>query len=499
MHISNALTPLRYSATGVHSPAREIMRERARAGAGARARAGRLMPVQRSMEARERHTVATAAKGCAAAPAGDLDLPYGRSIFPAVAEAGGGTLTGGAVSVLFTLLALLALPWLPTTLAALSNSSWDDEHGVSFSGDLLDMVGTLLREATGRTDIQLKNALSLTLGACGLLMIADIASEFFPNVIHWPVSWNCDNQQCYREMFCEPTREGCLVRRAGNCYSNASYLFTSLVVSLSAWQQHKQGVWNSMAFADAMFGVMLLALAVSSVIWHASNAPKSQYIDLWSMDSCILYLILRIACLGMKSTCTYLGASDRACAQTASITCAMMYGLLLARNAAHQWKSHKTGYLDGGCPFSMRNRVLGRGGSRGSLIKKPPSIRGVCIFLGMPIVYMVVPSIVMLATRAPGSVIAGQLMLVSLVIGWSWRMMERWALDGCGPMNSVHALQRRWLPQRRLIRGVRNRAISVVLTTLAAAVSPTAVLHLFTGATLLLGYVVVRSMDSVLM
>jgi hypothetical protein len=254
-----------------------------------------------------------------------------------------------------------------------------------------------------------------------------------------------------------------------------------------------------MALADAMFGVMLLALAVSSVIWHASNAPKSQYIDLWSMDSCILYLILRIACLGMKSTCTYLGVSDRASAQTASITCAMLYGLLLARNAAHQWKSHQTGYLDGGCPFSMRNRVLGCGGSRGSFVKKPPSIRGVCIFLGMPIVYMVVPSVVMLATRAPGSVAAGQLMLVSLVIGWSWRIMERWALDGCGPMNSVHALQRHWLPKRCLERGVLNRATSVVLTTLAAAVSPTAVLHLFTGATLLFGYVVVRSMDSVLM
>jgi hypothetical protein len=111
---------------------------------------------------------------------------------------------------------------------------------------------------------------------------------------------------------------------------------------------------------------------------------------------------------------------------------------------------------------------------------------------------MVVPSVVILGTRAPGSVVAGTLMLVTLVIGWSWRIMERWALDGCGPMNFVHALQRRWLPKQRSIHGVHERAISVILTTVAAAVSPTAVLHLFTGATLLFGYVMVRSMDSVL-
>ena len=73
-----------------------------------------------------------------------------------------------------------------------------------------------------------------------------------------------------------------------------------------------------------MFGVLLLILAVLSVIWHSSNAPDSrkytnisikfldaapvacdstsdrllvitEYIDLWSMDSCIAYLIVRIA------------------------------------------------------------------------------------------------------------------------------------------------------------------------------------------------------------
>ena len=56
---------------------------------------------------------------------------------------------------------------------------------------------------------------------------------------------------------------------------------------------------NPFLVADTIFGVMLLILASLSVIWHASNAPKSQYIDLWSMDSCIAYLIIRCACQGV--------------------------------------------------------------------------------------------------------------------------------------------------------------------------------------------------------
>lgn len=458
------------------------------------------------METRKR-AAARALKSTAAAQLGrsgavdsrkaELELPYGRSIFLAVAAADGSTMTGAVLSVLCTALALLALPFLPTALAALSDGSWDTEHSVSFRGD--DLLYVLLRDAAGLTESQVRHALLLTLGACGVLLVADIVSEFCPETIRWPASWNCDNRRCYWEMFCEPTREGCLVRRAGNCYSNAIYLFTSLVVSFSAYQQHEQHVPNAMACADAMFGVMLFALAVSSVIWHASNAPKSQYIDLWSMDSCIVYLILRISCLGMKvACCSQLGVGDRASKEVTSISCAALYALVVARNARHQWASHKMEYLDGGCPFSLRNRLRGLGGSRGSLIQKPPSVRGVCLFLGMPIAYMLVPGFVMWVTHAPGSVVAGTLMLVSLVLGWSWRMLERWAIDGCAPMNLVDALRRRWLPTQHL-SGWRERTISLVLTTLAACVSPTAVLHLFTGATLLFGYVMVRSIDSVLM
>ena len=32
----------------------------------------------------------------------------------------------------------------------------------------------------------------------------------------------------------------------------------------------------------------------------ASNAPFVHYLDLWSMDSCIAYLIVRVLCVGLR-------------------------------------------------------------------------------------------------------------------------------------------------------------------------------------------------------
>ena len=109
------------------------------------------------------------------------------------------------------------------------------------------------------------------------------------------MGWRTENTQCYDEMFCEPTRAS-LVRRPGNTYSNVFYLFGALAVLLSTLSADCVARRsNAFRVADAMFGAMMLILALLSVTWHASNAPKSQYVDLWAMNSCIVYLIVRIS------------------------------------------------------------------------------------------------------------------------------------------------------------------------------------------------------------
>jgi hypothetical protein len=86
-----------------------------------------------------------------------------------------------------------------------------------------------------------------------------------------------------------------------------------------------------------------------------------RYIDLWSMDNCIAYLIIRIACLGILSACIRLGVSEPTSTTVASVSCVGLFGALIVKNGMHQWASHVAGYLDGGCPFSSRNRLLGAG------------------------------------------------------------------------------------------------------------------------------------------
>ena len=66
-------------------------------------------------------------------------------------------------------------------------------------------------------------------------------------------------------------------------------------------------------------------------------------------------------------------------------------------------------------------------------------------------------------------------------------MLERFFLDGCTLMNMVHRAQAGPEPP--------SRARSFILTTLAPAVSPTAILHSFTGVTILIGYMHARSLD----
>ena len=69
-------------------------------------------------------------------------------------------------------------------------------------------------------------------------------------------------------------------------------------------------------------------------------------------------------------------------------------------------------------------------------------------------------------------------------------MFERFVLDGYAPMNLVLRLQ-----QRQRAASSSGSVGSFLLTFAAATVSPTALLHWFTGVTLFVGYMHVRSMD----
>ena len=87
-----------------------------------------------------------------------------------------------------------------------------------------------------------------------------------------------------------------------------------------------------------------------------------------------------------------------------------------------------------------------------------------------------------------GSACLARVVNISLVVGWQYRIFERWSLDGC-----KHML---FLSERILASNKSgNVSASFLCTTLAAILSPTAILHVCTGITLLAAYCHVRSLE----
>lgn len=372
------------------------------------------------------------------------------------------------LQVVLTALGLTGLFFLPTIMIRVTDAdaSWDDEHRVSLFLQL--MVQTL---GLAPTHIYLIFGLTaiLTIG----MILADITIGTNSQI--YPLSWKTQNTKCYTEMFMEPTRQHRLIRRPGNTLSNATYLFAAGCILASSLSNRDNSFW----MADVLFGVMLLVLFISSVLWHGTNAPWTQYVDLWSMDSCILYLILRNACFGgQRILLKFL--SDDSFQPIGGYACVFFYAWVILRLAKWQFSHFHKGYLHGGCSFSVRNRVMGTSDVWGQG-HQDIDMSVICGYAALPVFYAALPTLVNLVLfRSTGSTLAVHWTFRTLVLGWTYRMWERWTLDGNW---IVHQVDKRLPP-------------SVLKTVVMAIVSPTAVLHALTGVTLLAGYMHSKSIDS---
>lgn len=97
-----------------------------------------------------------------------------------------------------------------------------------------------------------------------------------------------------------------------------------------------------------VFGFMLMVLAVLSVVWHSSNAPTAQYIDLWSMDSCIVYLIVRITCIGAVSALRAASIARHTAEDVSAWCCAVLFFCLVCTNALYWRANYRARWLHGG-------------------------------------------------------------------------------------------------------------------------------------------------------
>ena len=97
-----------------------------------------------------------------------------------------------------------------------------------------------------------------------------------------------------------------------------------------------------------VFGIMLMVLAVLSVVWHSSNAPAAQYIDLWSMDSCVAYLIVRITCIGAVSALRAVSIARHTAEEVTAWCCAILYLCLVCTNALYWRANYRARWLHRG-------------------------------------------------------------------------------------------------------------------------------------------------------
>ena len=360
-----------------------------------------------------------------------------------------------------------------------AESHWDERHGIpsgtSFDYDLFKLVQTGLDLPAAWVHY----CVGATAGFVVLLVVADVLLATLSTNNPYPASWKTENTLCYHDMFSEPSRLRRLLRRPGNTLSNATYLLASLCVLASCYYHATLLFW----WADLLFGIMLLVLAISSCLWHGSNGPWTQYVDIWAMDACILYLIVRsVGGLGLLAVLVQYTTMDPEWAQpVAGSVCAAIYGGIIVKLAQRNLDWYQRGYLHGHCPFSVRARLLGTSNLHGSTGHVDCRMVDVALFASMPVIYYAAPlAVQILLLQSFGSVRAGDLASRTLVVGWTYRFWDRWIFDGHSLMNffNHHRMRPSW-----------------VRTMGAAIFSPTAVLHALTGITLLAGYVHSRSLE----
>lgn len=304
-------------------------------------------------------------------------------------------------------------------------------------------------------------------------------------------SWTNDpsTDECYRTMFGELNRgRGRLIRCVGNTYSNFLYLWISLVILLC--KENASKYYSS----DLLFGVMLFILAISSTMWHATHIRMVQYIDIWSMDAVILYLLIRFPCM-------LLLPSDKK-----DVVCATLYTIQILLHAKRHVTMYQNKYLHFISPFAGRTRLLHMVQKAQLQQKEQENLQNkmhllptidvtqhvgivdICVFALFPVVKLTLlgglifflqhyTSIVI--TKIPSTIL--NRILRPLLFGWTYRLLDRWILD--------------YIPYQSCWNNSNKNKHNLFSILISAAFSPTAVFHFLTGVCLWNGFLLALHLD----
>ena len=167
---------------------------------------------------------------------------------------------------------LLHLPLiLPKTFGQLlfnfhdSYFTFDDTHlSESSQHNSFRAFFELITLTTGLSYTALFVSFTVATSAFTVLIWSDATTKLRP--FPWPESWETNNNACYDDMFCEPTRENRLIRRAGNALSNFFYLLLSLIILISTTNRGLLGD-NESPTAPMIPGLLLSDLLLTLKIY----------------------------------------------------------------------------------------------------------------------------------------------------------------------------------------------------------------------------------------
>lgn len=184
----------------------------------------------------------------------------------------------------------------------------------------------------------------------------------------------------------------------------------------------------------------------------------------------------------------------------ASSACLFLYLVHILSNGSRWKKKHDQKFWHSLCPFAVRNRLPNspyvktkKDYTINTLSLGPIGLFEVYIFALMPVIHNI-PSWIMAKKvyGSFGSVCFGRILNVSLVLGWVYRMTERWAFDACRHIKFFGE-------KMEMANKNGDHLKSFVWMALAAVLSPTAVLHYCTGITLTAAFCHARSVEMVML
>lgn len=199
-----------------------------------------------------------------------------------------------------------------------------------------------------------------------------------------------------------------------------------------------------------------------------------------------------------------------------SLGCLGIFICHIVLNGRRWYSKHEERFWHHFCPFSVRNRLPNspmvrlkknddqndvhpnntaheRGVVYPRKALEPLGIVEVYLFALMPVLNNI-PSWILIKTifHSIGSVCLVRVVNISLMLGWTYRLFERWALDGC--LHILFCTEKIEMADKK-----GNHFQSFVWMALAAMLSPTAALHFWTGITLVAAFCHMRSLEIVVL